>query len=196
MMSAERSFDAWEEVQRHGHDLADRLAQGFNGLLQTHVNPPSFSWPNPQTPKLFDVEFPSQRDFVLATDSGINGVSAIFDFGNRLGQAGAEFGAAFNGVVQQFFRRLPVPFRHEESEVASLRADLDERKRVPVLDREMDDFGVLAEKLRSYGFSDDTSSAASEEVNKGGFGLDSKSSRQFGRPQSIFNFTSSYDSRT
>ncbi|KAK9153112.1 hypothetical protein Sjap_000592 [Stephania japonica] len=183
MMSAERSFDAWEEVQRHGHDLADRLAQGFNGLLHTHVNPPSFSWPNPQTPKLFDVEFPSQRDFVLATDSGINGVSAIFDFGNRLGQAGAEFGAAFNGVVQQFFRRLPVPFRHEESEVASLRADLDGRKRVPVLDRQMDDFGVLAEKLRSYGFSDDTSSAASEEVNKGGFGLDSKSSRQFGRPQ-------------
>ncbi|KAK9150638.1 hypothetical protein Syun_008947 [Stephania yunnanensis] len=196
MMSAERSFDAWEEVQRHGHDLADRLAQGFNGLLHTHVNPPSFSWPNPQTPKLFDVEFPSQRDFVLATDSGINGVSAIFDFGNRLGQAGAEFGAAFNGVVQQFFRRLPMPFWHEESEVASLRVDLDGRKRVPVLDRQMDDFEDLAEKLRSYGFSDDTASVASEEGNKGGFGLDSKYSRQFGRPQASFNVTSTYDSRT
>ncbi|KAB8083343.1 hypothetical protein EE612_005498, partial [Oryza sativa] len=33
-------FEAWEGVQRHGQDIADRLAQGFTGLLQ--AQPPQF----------------------------------------------------------------------------------------------------------------------------------------------------------
>ena len=77
----ERSFEAWEEVQRHGQDLADKLAQGFTGLIQSHIAPPSFAWPNPPSTKLFDVEFefPTQnfvpRDFGLAIDnSGITGI--------------------------------------------------------------------------------------------------------------------------
>ncbi|KAL0320592.1 UNVERIFIED_CONTAM: hypothetical protein Sradi_5320700 [Sesamum radiatum] len=61
MMSVERSFEAWEEVQRHGLDFADKLAQGFTGLIQSHITPPSFQWPNPPTPKLFEVEFPTQN---------------------------------------------------------------------------------------------------------------------------------------
>ena len=32
--SMEISFEAWEGVHRHSQDLADRLAQGFTGLLQ------------------------------------------------------------------------------------------------------------------------------------------------------------------
>ncbi|KAM1291753.1 hypothetical protein ACFX13_019143 [Malus domestica] len=57
-MSVERSFEVWEEVQRHGQDLADRLTQGFTGLIQSHITPPpirspglrlhSSSSPNPQ----------------------------------------------------------------------------------------------------------------------------------------------------
>ena len=39
----EISFEAWEGVQRHGQDIADRLAQGFTGLLQ--AAPPQFPWP-------------------------------------------------------------------------------------------------------------------------------------------------------
>ncbi|KAI6687176.1 hypothetical protein NL676_024004 [Syzygium grande] len=39
---------AWEEVQRHSQDLADHLAQGFMGLIQCHMTPPSFSWLNPR----------------------------------------------------------------------------------------------------------------------------------------------------
>ncbi|KAD6794446.1 hypothetical protein E3N88_05342 [Mikania micrantha] len=108
-MSVERSFEAWEEVQRHGLDLADRLTHGFTDLIHSHITPPSFNWPNPHPPKFFDVEFHTQsfaeRDFRLLVDHtshGINGVSAIFDIGNKLGQVGADFGASLNGVVQQF----------------------------------------------------------------------------------------------
>ncbi|KAK9106874.1 hypothetical protein Syun_022885 [Stephania yunnanensis] len=57
-------------------------------------------------------------------------------------------------------------FQHEESEVASLRVDLDGRKRVPVLDRQMDDFEDLAEKLRSYGFSDDIASVLRKGIRE------------------------------
>ncbi|PPS01488.1 hypothetical protein GOBAR_AA19175 [Gossypium barbadense] len=125
-MSVERSFEAWEEVQRHGQDLADRLAQGFTGLIQSHMIPPSFPWPNPPKSKLFDLEFPSQsfgnKDFGLPIDN-----SAIFDIGdigNWIGQVGADFGAGLNELVQQFFRRLPISFRAEESAVVSVRGDM------------------------------------------------------------------------
>uniref|UniRef100_A0A2N9EPR4 Lipid-binding serum glycoprotein C-terminal domain-containing protein n=1 Tax=Fagus sylvatica TaxID=28930 RepID=A0A2N9EPR4_FAGSY len=106
---------------RHGQDFTGRLAQGFTGLIQSNITPPSFPWPNPHNSKLFDLEFPSQsfgtRDFGLVThdSSGINGVSAIFDIGNRIGQAGVDFSAGLNGLVQQFFRSLPVPFQHEDN---------------------------------------------------------------------------------
>ncbi|WVZ19309.1 hypothetical protein V8G54_006631 [Vigna mungo] len=108
-MYVERSFEAWEEVQRHGQDLADRLAQGFSGLIHTHMNPPQFVWSNPPQSKLFDLEFPMQsfekRDFTLATQEyKINGMSTIFDIGNRIEQAGADFGASLNDLVQQLFR--------------------------------------------------------------------------------------------
>jgi len=118
-MSVERSLEAWEEVQRHGQDLADRLAQGFNGLI--HINPPSFP------SKLFDLEFPSQhfviRDSRFSIHQPINGVSAILDIGNKIGQAGVDFGSGLNVMVQQFFRRLPVPFRHDENVFVSTERD-------------------------------------------------------------------------
>lgn len=199
-MSVERSFEAWEEVQRHGHDLADRLAQGFTGLIQSHMNPSSFSWPNPQTPKLFDVEFSSQnfvrKDFGrLATDnSGINGVSAFFDIGSRLGQAGAEFGACLNGVVQQFFRTLPIPFRQDENVAATLRVDVDNNLRNDVVNMQ-EDFSSLAEKFRDFGFAENE--AISDGFNDEEIaGLNQKWLGQFGRSQSTINISSTYDSRT
>ncbi|PWZ33863.1 hypothetical protein Zm00014a_024753 [Zea mays] len=52
----EISFEAWEGVQRHGQDLADRLAQGFTGLLQA---PPQFPWPPaPHKRMPFDIDLP------------------------------------------------------------------------------------------------------------------------------------------
>lgn len=196
-MSVERSFEAWEEVQRHGQDLADRLTQGFSGLIQSHMNPPQFSWPNPQNSKLFDMEFPSQsfgkRDFRLTTDSlGINGVSAILDIGNRLGQAGADFGACLNGMVQQFFRRLPVPFWQEENVAMSLRLDTNsQRNDMGLIMKE--DFGSLSEQFRDFGFSgNDAGKDVDEEIS----GVNLKSSGHFGRPQGSVNITSTYDSRT
>ncbi|TYI39437.1 hypothetical protein ES332_A02G098400v1 [Gossypium tomentosum] len=125
-MSVERSFEAWEEVQRHGQDLADRLAQGFTGLIQSHMIPPSFPWPNPPKSKLFDLEFPSQsfgnKDFGLPIDN--YAIFDIGDIGNWIGQVGADFGAGLNELVQQFFRRLPISFRAEESAVVSVRGDM------------------------------------------------------------------------
>ncbi|XP_068658925.1 uncharacterized protein [Aristolochia californica] len=186
-MSVERSLEAWEEIHRHGQDIADRLAQVFNGLIQTHINPSSFSWPNPQ-----HVEFPTptKKDFGLATDnSGINGVSATFDIGNRLGQAGAEFGACLNGVVQQFFWRLPSPFRHEVAEEASSRVNMRNGERDEIFERRKDNFGLVAENLWDCGFVDDC-------VDEDSFGLNLKSTGHIGRSQGIFNITSTYDSRT
>ncbi|KAH0467010.1 hypothetical protein IEQ34_004248 [Dendrobium chrysotoxum] len=85
-MSIERTFEPWEEMQRHGQDLADRLAQGFSGLIQSPMSHTSFAWPSPsKSANPFDAE-------------------AILDMGNRLSRAGAEFGASLNGVVHQFFR--------------------------------------------------------------------------------------------
>ncbi|KHG11191.1 ATP-dependent helicase/nuclease subunit A [Gossypium arboreum] len=196
-MSVERSFEAWEEVQRHGQDLADRLAQGFTCLIQSHMIPPSFPWPNPPKSKLFDLEFPSQsfgnKDFGLPIDN-----SAIFDIGdigNRIGQVGADFGAGLNGLVQQFFRRLPIPLRAEESAVVSVRGDMSvkgQKAEVGVNDMEglvgfldSKDFGFVGNESHSEGVGD-------EEIP--GFNL--KSAGLLGRPQGIINITSTFESRT
>ncbi|PPS02552.1 hypothetical protein GOBAR_AA18103 [Gossypium barbadense] len=174
-MSVERSFEAWEEVQRHGQDLADRLAQGFTGLIQSHITPPSFPWPNPPRSKLFDLEFPSQsfvnKDFGLPIDKST--MFDIGDIGNRIGQVGADFSAGLNGLVQQFFRSLPIPFRTEESAV------------LPVRDRSKD-FAFLENESGSEGLVD-------EELS--GFNL--KSAGLLGRTQQgTINITSTYESRT
>ncbi|KAB5534534.1 hypothetical protein DKX38_017620 [Salix brachista] len=200
-MSVERSFEAWEEVQRHGQDLADRLAQGFSGLIQSHMTyPPTFSWPTPPKSKPFDLEFPvhdfSKRHFGVLTDnSGINGVSAILDIGNRIGQAGADFGAALNGLVHQFFRRLPVPFKQEES--VGVRMD-GKRSEVGLgLEGEL---GLVSERLRGLGFVKDNGGGGSRGMDElleeeiGGFDL--KGVGFLGKPLGTINITSTYDSRT
>ncbi|CAI9757113.1 unnamed protein product [Fraxinus pennsylvanica] len=200
-MSVERSFEAWEEVQRHGQDLADRLAQGFTGLIQSHISPPAFQWPNPPTPNLFEVEFAAQnfmkKDFGLVADnSGINGVSAIFDIGNRIGQAGADFGACLNGVVQQFFRRLPLPFWHDENAGLSLRTESNCQKGIDLsINHLQEDLGSLAEGFKDYGFPENDKvpeGVTEEEI----FGVNLKALKKFGRSQGIINFTTTYDIRT
>ncbi|KAI3497180.1 hypothetical protein L1887_39606 [Cichorium endivia] len=202
-MSVERSFEAWEEVQRHGLDLADRLTQGFTGLIQSHITPPSFTWPNPHPPKLFDVEFPTQnfvtRDLGLViekTSYGINGVSAIFDIGNKLGQAGVDFGANLNGVVQQFFRRLPVPFRHEEDTVV-LRVDTGVQRTADlgVNMQVHEDLGALTKRFKDFGFNEtEKVKDEADEDDVSGFNL--KLARFSGKSQGILNISSTFDSRT
>lgn len=186
MMSVERSFDAWEEVQRHGQDLADRLTQGFTGLIQSHITPPSFSWPNTQKPKLFEVEFPPQnfvvRDFRRAVgNSSINGVSAIFDIGNRIGQAGVDFGACINGMVHQFFRRIPVPFQHEETAGISLGMEVNSQSNGMGIALQ-EDLGLLAERFRVYGFSE-IEKVSDESVDEATSEFNMKASKLFGRSQ-------------
>ncbi|KAL3503081.1 hypothetical protein ACH5RR_037530 [Cinchona calisaya] len=199
MLSVERSFDAWEEVQRHGQDLADRLSQGFTGLIQSHITPPSFPWPNSPTPRLFDMEFPAQnfvkRDFGLAVDnSAINGVSAIFDIGNRIGQAGVDFGACLNGMVQQFFRRLPVPFRHDENVVVSLRTEGNSQRNDVGISLQ-EDLGSLAERFRDHGFRENNMVVEEGSIDEENAGVNVKTSKLFSRLQGIINFTSTYESR-
>ncbi|KAJ0530664.1 hypothetical protein HanHA89_Chr10g0392371 [Helianthus annuus] len=190
-MSVERSFEAWEEVQRHGLDLADRLTHGFTDLIHSHITPPSFNWPNPHPPKLFDVEFNTQlveHDFRMLVDStsnGINGVSAIFDIGNKLGQVGADFGASLNGVVQQFVRRLPVPFRHEEDTVM-LRVD-DGVQRAADL------------RFKEFGFDEMETETGKGKDESGGeevAGINLKAAGFSGRSQGVLNFSTMFDSRT
>ncbi|OEL19961.1 hypothetical protein BAE44_0019020 [Dichanthelium oligosanthes] len=106
---------SWVGVQRHGQDLADRLAQGFSGLL-LHAQPPQLPpWSPPALlpPKLaipFDIDLPVVP-FVggvrrgAAVDLPAAAVSSLVEIGGRLGQAGYELGAA----VQQLARQVPVP---------------------------------------------------------------------------------------
>ncbi|OAY78031.1 hypothetical protein ACMD2_09637 [Ananas comosus] len=127
-MSAERSlsFEPWEEMQRHGQDLADRLAQGFTGLIQSHIAPPHFAWP-PSPPKNpFDLDL---HHAAADHKELFPSATTIFDLGGRIGQAGAEFGAYIDGVVQQFFRRLPAPFRPEEGGAPAVAAAAAEKRR-------------------------------------------------------------------
>lgn len=179
----ERSFEAWEEVQRHGQDLADKLAQGFTGLIQSHITPPSFAWPNPPTPKLFEVESFMKNDFGLSVDkSTITGVTAIFDIGNRIGQAGADFGASFSGVVQQFFRRLPVPFRHEESAGVSLGAESHgQRANIGITLQE--DLGSLAERFKDYGIPENGAAVVEGSTEDETLAVTTKALKKLGRAQ-------------
>ncbi|XP_039686621.1 uncharacterized protein [Medicago truncatula] len=175
----ESSFEAWEEMQRHGQDIADRFTQGFTELIHTRITPPQIVWPNPPKSKLFDLEFSTQsfgkKDFGLPVDD--YGVSAIFDIGNRIGQAGMDFGASLNGMVQQFFRSLPVPFKQEEDGVRV--GGKGER-------------GGVYERLKNHGFSESVSGSVDEEIG----GLNLGSAGYLGRRQGVINFTSTYDSRT
>ncbi|KAG6488007.1 hypothetical protein ZIOFF_056765 [Zingiber officinale] len=200
-MSVERSFEAWEEVQRHGLDLADRLAQGFNGLLQSHIAPPAFPWPPP-----------GKTDPVISPSAvAADGVSAILAIGNRLGQAGAELGDGINGVVQQFFRNLPVPFWHQEDErrAAQLRLDLDSaRRRDEAVEMRCssasasasgyEEIRLTAEQFGGGGFLEPL--AATEGVDDSEdeerLEFDLSTSRCFRKPQGIINITSMYNSRT
>nr|BAK05849.1 predicted protein [Hordeum vulgare subsp. vulgare] len=112
----EISLDALLGVQRHGQDLAYRLAQGVSGLL-LHVQPPQLPWPAPPLPlKLipFDIELPAVP-FVGGggVDLPAVAVASFVEIGGRLGQAGSELGASVGGAVQQLSRQIPVPFRAE-----------------------------------------------------------------------------------
>uniref|UniRef100_A0A1D1XYW9 Ubiquitin carboxyl-terminal hydrolase 40 n=1 Tax=Anthurium amnicola TaxID=1678845 RepID=A0A1D1XYW9_9ARAE len=203
-MSVERPLEAWEEMQRHGQDLADRLAQGLTGLLQSHISPPPFSWPAQQKPKNLFHEPSGPADRRIAAPAAVghssinSGVSAIFDIGNKLGQAGAEFGACLTGVVQQFFRHLPVPFRQDEGgkPAGLIRADLENRReRNDAVERRGEDVGLAEEKFGNCG-SLESVVGLGDLCEEDGFGFDLKSSGHFGRPQGSINFTSTYDSRT
>lgn len=114
----EISFEAWEGVQRHGQDIADRLAQGFTGLLQA---PPQFPWPPVSHKRMpFEIDLPvvpfgagrghgqgHGKDFFPTA-----AVASVIDIGGRLGQAGVEIGTSVGGAVQHAVRHLPVPFRN------------------------------------------------------------------------------------
>ncbi|KAF8715719.1 hypothetical protein HU200_026663 [Digitaria exilis] len=118
---------SWVGVQRHGQDLAYRLAQGFSGLL-LHAQPPQLPpWSPPQLlpPKIsipFEIDLPVVP-FVGGVHRGGGGaidlpavaVSSLVEIGGRLGQAGYELGYELGAAVQEFARQVPVPlpFRSE-----------------------------------------------------------------------------------
>ncbi|XP_044472940.1 uncharacterized protein LOC123201482 [Mangifera indica] len=202
-MSVERSFEVWEEVQRHGQDLADWLVQGFTGIIQSHIaNPPSFSWPDLKKSKLFDLEFPiassTKRDLAISVSKpDINGVLAIFDIGHWIGQAGADFGACLKVLVYQFYRQLPVPFKHEESGFRLELNGIDSGLKRSDAGLSVEESFIVREKERERligvgAVENDGSNNVDEETG----GLDLPSAAHLGRPQGIINISSTYDSRT
>ncbi|KAH1142516.1 hypothetical protein GYH30_033283 [Glycine max] len=120
-----------------------------------------------------------KEDFALATQEyGINGVLAIFNIGNRTGQARADFYASLNGLVQQFFQSLPMsvplPFKHEESSVGVKGGDKGwQRGEVAVT---QEDLGLLSERLKNHGFAESVSGnggGSAEEEGDGRFNIGS-----------------------
>ncbi|KAG2304677.1 hypothetical protein Bca52824_033328 [Brassica carinata] len=176
-MSVERSLEAWEEVQRHGQDLADRLAQGFTGLIQ--INPPSFPWPSHQKLKLFDLDF-SGHQFSNQPING--GVEAILDIGSKIGQAGVDFGSGLNLMVHHFFRRLPLPFGHDEKAAVSMERDAVTRSRRVYLD------------TKDESKTDCVSSVTMSEERVADFDLSTAGLLR--RPKGTVEFSTSYESRT
>ncbi|CAL0303726.1 unnamed protein product [Lupinus luteus] len=193
-MSVERPFEAWEEVQRHSQDLADRLTEGFNGLIQS-----PFSWPNSSKSKLFDQSFGTMDFRLITEDYAINGVSAIFDIGSRIGQVGAEFGASLNGMVQQFYRLLPVPYKQDEDDgmgsVLIGGGVGSERIGIGIVAMR-DDLRSLSERLKNQGFSEDDNVAADGTVDEEGVGFNIGSNGILGMHQETVNLTTTYNSRT
>ncbi|KAK8938846.1 hypothetical protein KSP39_PZI010945 [Platanthera zijinensis] len=177
-MSIERTFEPWEEMQRHGQDLADRLAQGFSGLLQSPITPPSFTWPSAHTKTAnpFDTD-------------------AILDIRNRLSHAGAEFSASLNGVVQQFFRHLPVPFQLDDGASVGRDRGSSSMNEVVVARHDGEGFTLSAEPLGERRLPENSSAGTGLQWADDD-GLDSRASGNFGRPQGNINITSTYDSRT
>lgn len=181
-MSVERSLEAWEEVQRHSHDLADRFAQGFtglinpdrftkgfNGLIPSHITPPSFSWPNP-------VEFRKHnfvKDFNISNNYGF----AIDGVGSKLGKAGNDFGASISGVVQEFVRVLPLPFKKKDRNVVnSLRSDVNTNVGTGGLNlggrsKGGEDIGSVAKRFRDFGFVETDGRSLEGLVEEGGSGF-------------------------
>ncbi|GMP65996.1 hypothetical protein CsSME_00026544 [Camellia sinensis var. sinensis] len=98
-------------------------------------------------------------------------------------------------MVEQLFRRLPVPFRQDENVVASLRTELNNQMTDVGGITMQEDLGSLAERFRDFGFAENEMSFAGsmdEELSK----FNSKTTGLFGRPQGTINVTSTYDSRT
>ncbi|KAM0944665.1 hypothetical protein DsansV1_C11g0111231 [Dioscorea sansibarensis] len=183
-MSMERTFEPWEEMQRHGQDLADRLAQGFTGLIQSHISAPPFPWPPASTKTPFDADF-----------------NPILDIGSRIGQAGADFGSSLHGLVHQFFRRFPAPFRHEEEGAAVVRTDLEGRKRDGAVEMRASGagevLGYAAEQVGVWGLPEASMVGGLEEAtDEEGLEADRRVSERFGMSQGSINITSTYNSRT
>ncbi|KAL9271646.1 hypothetical protein AKJ16_DCAP25073 [Drosera capensis] len=208
LMSVERSFEAWEEVQRQGQDFADKLTQGVTGLIQSHMTHQSFPWPNPPNPLKIDFEFDFElpvvaknlvpREFALGIEkSGGNGVSAVLDVGCRIGQAGAEIGACLNGLVQQLWRGLPFGFRGSDDvggNVGVIRVcgdGIGERNSDGLIGGRGGDLGLMAEQLRDLSFGEnggEWDDMNDDEVSE--FNL------KIAGSQGSVNMMSSYDSRT
>ncbi|KAJ6811698.1 uncharacterized protein M6B38_290595 [Iris pallida] len=180
-MSIERHFEPWGEFHRHGQDLADRLAQGFTGLI---AHPPSFKNP-------FEFETLASSSSKLEFPSAAaDGVSAIFDMGSRIGQAGAEFGAGLNGMVEQFFRQLPAPFRLDSSHPEAIREGMETRRR-----DDASDLAVAAaeEQIGTY---EVLRKGSSEEFDDDELDSDARGSGRFRRARGSINFSTTYNSRS
>ncbi|KAF3782646.1 hypothetical protein EJ110_NYTH32610 [Nymphaea thermarum] len=207
-VSMERSLEAWEEVQRQGQDIADRfnsMAQGFTCLLNSHIKPTAFPWPPMPQTEAPNLGFPKGY-------SGGDGVSAIFDIGNRLGRAGAEFGAYVGGMVEHFFHQLPplTQLRPEEKvEILGMRPEQGGGSPISgLLEFEREEEGKDHGAWKGFGRGDSSFSGlemgnlsipeAEESVEEEVFGLSVRSSStgRLARSQGSVNITSTYDSRT
>ncbi|KAK9907145.1 hypothetical protein M0R45_002390 [Rubus argutus] len=171
-MSVERSFEAWEEVAATRAGLSGSPRAGFHR---------------------FDSD-PHQSAVVsLAQLSQFEAIRPrIPDPEFRIGQAGADFGACLDGMVHQFFRSLPVPFRHDDNAMMTVRIDSDKiNLRADLGMSGKEDLGPLTES-RSVESDSGSDGLVDEELA----GLNLRSAGLLGRPQGILNTTTTYDSRT
>ncbi|KAJ0977399.1 hypothetical protein J5N97_012873 [Dioscorea zingiberensis] len=119
----------------------------------------------------------------------------------RSSTSGADFGACLNRVVQQFFRRFLVPFRHDEGGAAVVRADLEGRRRDGAVEMRRGSgcevLRMAAEQVGGWGLPEASVNEELDEfADEEGFFADLRATGHFGRSQGSINITSTYNSRT
>lgn len=101
---------------------------------------------------------------------------------------GAEFGAGINGMVQQFFRQLPVPFRHEEVGVSPAAIKVECRRKENAFGRGGAELGSSGCGLGIQGLTTvGAAEGSSDELgDEDGFDSDVRATGRFKKPKVSF----------
>ncbi|OIW20344.1 hypothetical protein TanjilG_08889 [Lupinus angustifolius] len=112
----------------------------------------------------------------------------IIHIGSRIGQVGVDFGTCLNGMVQQFYKLLPMSYKQEEDDVIGsvfIGGDMgSERIGIGILSMR-DYLRSLSARLKNHGFFEDDNVVVAETVDEEGGGFNFGSNGILGTRQQV-----------